>query len=67
MDCSVRSFRFPSVTVKTLRPILVTQNSRTPYLMMDEAPVYKKAARTSQPKVPQRKFRTMLKRVKCSL
>jgi transposase-like protein len=38
---AVRSFHIPSVSAKTLRPILVTQISRKSYLMTDEAPTYK--------------------------
>jgi transposase-like protein len=42
-DGSVRSFHLPSVSAKSLRPILVTQIDRKSYLMTDEAPVYRKA------------------------
>jgi transposase-like protein len=44
-DGRVRSFHIPSVSAKTLRPILVTQIDRKSYLMTDEAGAYIKAGR----------------------
>jgi hypothetical protein len=41
----VRSFHVPSVSAKTLRPILVTQIDRKSYLMTDEAGAYVRAGR----------------------
>ena len=41
-DGPVRSFHVPSVSAKTLRPILVTQVSRQTYLMTDDSTVYPK-------------------------
>jgi transposase-like protein len=39
-DGSVRSFRVPNVTARTLRPIIVTQVSRASFIMTDESTVY---------------------------
>lgn len=42
-DGMVRSFHVPSVSARTLRPILFTQIDRASYLMTDEARVYTSA------------------------
>src|SRR5436305_10780857 len=39
-DGSVRSFRVPNVSAKTLRPLIVTNINRASFLMTDEATVY---------------------------
>jgi transposase-like protein len=39
-DGSVRSFRVPNVSAKTLRPLIVTNINRASFLMTDEALVY---------------------------
>ena len=44
-DGAVRSFHVPSVSAKTLRPIIVTQVNRASYLMTDEAAVYTEIGR----------------------
>ncbi|MCH9053817.1 MAG: IS1595 family transposase [Proteobacteria bacterium] len=44
-DGLVRSFHVPSVSAKTLRPILVSQIDRASYLMTDEAGSYVKVGR----------------------
>jgi transposase-like protein len=44
-DGKVRSTHVANVTAKTLRNVLVTQASRTSYLMTDEAPTYKRTGR----------------------
>ncbi len=44
-DGRVRGYHVPSVTAKSLRPILVTQIDRKSYLMTDEAGVYVRVGR----------------------
>ncbi len=44
-DGSVRSFHVEAVNARTLRPILVTQIDRAPFLMTDESHAYTKTGR----------------------